>query len=250
MKKVSPLFKVIKKAVDIFYPNTELIGTEHLPDEPAIIVGNHAQMNGPIIGELYMPDNYYIWCAAQMMHLKDVPAYAFSDFWSEKPIYSRWFFKVLSYIIAPLSVLVFNNARTIPVYKDTRILTTFRATLEKLQQGNSIIIFPEQDKNFNNILYDFQDKFVDIARLYHNKTGKELKFVPMYIAPSLKKVYFGKSVSFSGKADIIDERARIRTSLMTTITEIATSLPVHTVVPYKNVPKKLYPKNKTEDKKN
>ena len=132
-KKVSPIYKVIKALVRLFYPKMEIVGTENLPDEPTIIVGNHTQMNGPIACELYFPGNRYIWCAGQMMHLKEVPAYAYQDFWSNKPKYIRWFYKLLSYIIAPLSVCVFNNANTIGVYRDNRIISTFKETVQKLQ---------------------------------------------------------------------------------------------------------------------
>ena len=82
-KKPSVLFKIIKWLVKVFYPKTSVEGSENLPDEPVIIVGNHCQMNGPIVGELYVPGEPYIWCAGEMMHLKDVPEYAFRDFWSQ-----------------------------------------------------------------------------------------------------------------------------------------------------------------------
>ena len=99
---------------------------ENLPDEPCAIIGNHTQLHGPIACELYFPDNYYTWCAGQMMKLKEVPEYAYTDFWSQKPKIIRPLFKLVSYIIPPLSVLIFNNARTIAVYRDNRILSTFR----------------------------------------------------------------------------------------------------------------------------
>ena len=46
-KKVSPAYRVIKWLVKTFYPVIEPVGTENLPEEPALIVGNHSQMNGP-----------------------------------------------------------------------------------------------------------------------------------------------------------------------------------------------------------
>lgn len=200
-------------------------------------------MNGPIACELYFPVHRYTWCAGQMMHLKEVPAYAYQDFWSEKPRSIRWFYKVLSYLIAPLSVCVFNNANTIPVYRDSGILSTFRMTLEQLQAGASIVIFPECSKPYNHILCSFQDKFIDIARLYYRKTGQALPFVPLYLAPALKTMYLGKPIYFCPDTPIAEERARICSYLMTEITKIACSLPRHTVVPYQNIPKKDYPTN-------
>ncbi len=221
---------------------------ENLPDEPVIIVGNHTQIHGPIACELYFPENYYTWCAGQMMKLEEVSEYAYTDFWSQKPKLIRPLFKIVSFLIAPLSVLIFNNARTIAVYKDNRILRTFKESITKLQDGNRVIIFPEHDKKYNNIIYDFQDGFVDVARLYYKRTGKEISFVPLYIAPKLKNMHLGKPIKFSAKTPIAEERRRICDYLMNEITDIAYGLPEHIVIPYRNIPKKYYPKNIKEKK--
>jgi hypothetical protein len=246
-RKTSILFKIIKWLVKVCYPKPRVEGAENLPDEPVIIVGNHAQMNGPIVGELYVPCEPYIWCAGEMMCLKDVPEYAFRDFWSLKPKWLHPFYKLLSYIIAPLSVCVFNNARTIGVYHDARILSTFKNTVKTLQEGNSVVIFPEHDQKHNHIVYDFQDRFIDIAKLYYKKTGKELSFVPMYIAPKLKKICLGKPIHFQAEEPMDTERRRICAYLMDEITAIAEALPEHTVVPYKNIPKKDRPSNRPKE---
>lgn len=244
------LFRFIKYLVRLFYPKMEVVGLENLPEESCAIVGNHTQMNGPIACELYFPDNCYTWCAGQMMKLKEVPKYAYTDFWSQKPKALRPVFKLISYVIAPLAVLVFNNARTIAVYRGTRVITTFSESIAKLQESNSIVVFPEQDKKHNHIVYEFQEGFVDIARLYYKRTGKKLSFVPLYIAPKLKKMYLGKPIEFSPDTPIAEERRRICDYLMKEITNIATGLPEHTVIPYRNIPKKYYPKNIYKEEKN
>lgn len=237
------LYRIIKWLVWLFYPKIEVVGVDNLPEEPVIVVGNHCQMNGPIISELYFPVERRTWCAGQMMHLKDVPSYAFQDFWSQKPRFLQPFYKLLSYIIAPLSVCVFNNAQTIGVYHDSRVLSTFKQTVKTLCDGKSVVIFPEHDVPYNHILCDFQDKFIDVARLYYKKTGKELAFVPMYIAPKLWKLYLGKPIRFQAGASMEQERSRICTYLKEEITAIAVSLPAHTVVLYRNLPGNKKPSN-------
>ncbi len=237
-KKISPLYKIIKALVRAFYPKMELSGLENVPEESVIVVGNHCQMHGPIVAELFYPGKRFTWCAGQMMELKEVPDYAYQDFWSNKPVGIRWFFRLLSYIIAPLSVCIFNNADTIPVYHDARLVKTFRRTMEKLDEGASVIIFPEHDVPYNHILSDFQDKFIDVARLYYRKTGRAICFVPMYISPALKKVCLGSPVRFCPDNSAPQERGRICKILMETITEMAESLPEHRVVPYNNIPRR------------
>ena len=250
MKKTKsrPIFLVIRWLVKLFYPRITVEGQENLPDEPCLIVANHSQMHGTIACELYFPGKSLTWCAGQMMHIKEVPAYAFQDFWSGKPKWQHPFWKALSYIIAPIAACVFNNADTIGVYRDSRIISTFKNTVKALQEGTNVVIFPECYEPYSNIVNSFQENFVDIAKLYYKRTGKELKFVPMYIAPNLKKMFIEKPISYDKDSNMQDEKHRICAYLMETITEKGRSLPAHTVVPYPNIPKKDYPKNKSEEK--
>ena len=114
-KKTSLIYRIIRFFVWLFSPKYRLFGTEKLPKEPCVIVGNHCQMFGPIAGELYMPGPHEIWCAGEMMHWNEVAAYAFEDFWSFKPRWTHGFFRLLSRLITPLSVCVFNNAHTVQI---------------------------------------------------------------------------------------------------------------------------------------
>lgn len=242
-KKPSHLYRLIRALVQLFYPKTAVKYLHEIPCEPVIYVANHAQMHGPIACELYLPGQHCTWCAGEMMQLKEVPDYAFQDFWSRKPRYSRWFFRLLSYIITPLSVVVFNNANTIGVYHDSRILSTFRQTVQQLQQGYSIVIFPEYDTRNNAIVNAFQDRFVDVAKLYYKRTGREVLFVPLYIAPKLGTMYVGEGVRFDAAQPLEQQRRCIAQTMSQRITTIARDLPAHRVVPYSNIPKRKYPTN-------
>lgn len=233
-------FRVIRSLIRLFYGKIEVVGADTLPKEHAIIVGNHSQLHGPLVGELFLSPDIHIWCAGQMMELRDVPAYAFSDFWSQKPKWTHPFYRVLSYLITPLSVCLFTNAKTVAVYHDSRVISTFKETVRLLSEQKNILIFPEKDEKLNNILYRFQENFVDVAKLYYKKTGVELTFYPLYVAPKLRKAFVGKGVRFDASADIAQERKRIVSYLTEEITSFARSLPRHTVIPYRNVPKKHY----------
>lgn len=245
--KSEPIYKIIKWLVKLFTPKMEVEGAENLPEEPCLIVANHSQMYGPIACELYFPGRRCTWCAGQMMHLKEVPAYAYEDFWSGKPKWQRPFWKLVSYIIAPISVCVFNNADTIGVYRDSRVISTFKNTVKALQEETHVVVFPECYTPYSNIVHSFQENFVDIAKLYRKRTGKTLQFVPMYIAPNLKKMFIEKPISYDYNNPAEEERTRICKYLMETITEKGRSLPLHRVVPYPNIPKKDYPSNKSEE---
>lgn len=239
-------YLALERLVHFCYPKVSVEGIENLPKGECVVVSNHCHMYGPILGELFFPGEPVLWCAHQMMELKEVPAYAFEDFWRTKPKCMHWFYKILSYIIAPIAVWVFNNGRSIAVYHDGRIISTFKKTVETLQEGKKVLIFPEWREPHNHIINRFQDKFIEVARTYYKKTGKELQFVPSYFAPKLGKIYIGKPVTFDSQKNAKEERAYIADYLMEEITKMAVALPEHVVVPYDNKPKKYYNTNKVE----
>ena len=237
------LYRLIYRIVWMVSPKYTLHGAEKLPEEPCVIIGNHCQMYGPIAAELYLPRPHHIWCIGEMTRRQEVPAYAFREFWSMKPGASHWFWRLMSHIIAPLAEFVFGHAHTIPVWHDARVVSTFRASMEKLKAGSDIVIFPERHEPYNGILWQFQEHFADLAKLYHRRTGTALCFVPMYTAPKLQSLHFGDPVRYNPEAPEEEERERICRAMMEAISDLATALPEHTVIPYVNIPKKQYPKN-------
>ena len=243
-KPTSFAYRVIRFGVWLFSPKLTTVGAENLPEGPCVIVGNHSQMYGPIAGELYVPGKHWVWCTGEMMHKEEVAAYAYRDFWSGKPKAVRWFYTLLSHLIVPLAVCVFNNAHTVGVYHDARLLTTFRESVQKLAAGDRLVIFPECYDEHNNIVHAFQDRFIDLGRMYYKQTGQALRFVPLYLAPRLKSMYFGQPIAFDPQAPLEEERKRVAEALMDAITNMALRLPEHTVVPYPNIPKGQYPKNR------
>lgn len=238
------LFKFTCFLVRCFYKKRVFEGMENLPDEPCIIIANHAQYHGPVTGQLYYPRKKLIWSTGEMVDIKEVADYTFTDFWSTKPKYIRWIYRLASYIIAPLCVYYFSRADTISVYKDARLRNTFKDTMDSLNEGNDVLIFPEGRNSYNHVVNDFQNKFVDVAVLYNKKYKKNVIFVPMYLAAKMKKCVFGKPIEYDPNIKIDEQRDIICTHLKEEITNVALSLPAHIVVPYDNIPKKLYRKSK------
>ncbi len=245
-KKTSRTYRVIRWLVQKCSPRYQIDGAERIPEESCVIVGNHCHMYGPIAAELYIPRRRAIWTAGEMMHRKEVAAYAFQDFWSAKPRAVRWFYRLLSHLIPPLSVCIFTNAHTIPVYHDARLITTMRASMDALEQGTSLVIFPEMPEPHNQVVWEFRERFIDLARMYHQRTGKALCFVPLYLSPALKRMRFGEPIRFRPEEPFAAERTRICQALMAEITRMAEALPPHRVVPYPNMPKRDYPMSREE----
>lgn len=125
-------FKVAKAITKIKYAKTKLIGVENIPEKNTIIVANHAKLNGPIIAELFMPKNCYIWANGQIVNSEDVPDYAMKDFFAFKKKWQLPIFRVAALILARILPCVMENARVIPVYRDVRFVSTLKKTIKML----------------------------------------------------------------------------------------------------------------------
>ena len=228
------MYVVIRFFVNIFYRKREFIGLENIKEEAVIIVGNHAQIHSPLVAELQFPFKRKTWCTGNIMTTKEFIKHAKTDFWVNKPKSIRWFYNILAYLIAPIGASVFKSAEVIAVYRDTRIVKTFKETIKELDMGNNIVIFPECEESYNHIVNEFQERFVDVAKLYYKHTGKCLSFVPMYNAVRLKKIVFGNPIVFNPNLEIEQSRKEICKYLKDEITNLAVELPSHEVVQFLN----------------
>lgn len=228
-------FRFWVRVVKIFYRKRTIEGIENLPDEPCVIVANHAQIHSPITFEGFFPGSRAIWCDSKMMEKAEIPNYAEEGFWpnatdKQKKRRRFWMKK-----IAGFAEYLLTTAHTIPVYRDMRVMKTFKLTEEALREGKNIIIFPENevtDEN-NPILDYFNLYFVDIAKIYYKKHGKILTFVPCYNCVELKRVVIGKNhVKYNPDIKMDEQREILCEALRKEITDIALSLPRHKVVPF------------------
>ena len=243
-KKKSKFYKFLKKIVRCFYGKRKFIQLENIPSSPSIIVGNHSQAHGPLVAELLFPLPKETWCIGEMMSRKEIPDYAMKDFFPYKKKSSLWFYKIISRLIARPFAFIFSNADCIGVYKDARVMSTFKQSISALKDGKHLIIYPECHTKYNEIINQFQLNFIDVARMYYKNTGVELDFVPMYIAPKLKTVVFGKPIKYDHTLPAEQQKLRVSEYLKEQITALAKSLPTHTVVPFDNIAKKDYSKSK------
>ena len=64
------------------------------------------------------------------------------------------------------------------------------------------------------------------------------------MAPALGVLTFGEPILYDPAAPGDDQRQRISNALMDAVTAMAEALPEHTVVPYPNLPKRAWTKNR------
>ncbi|MEG1924104.1 MAG: hypothetical protein RR307_06580, partial [Clostridia bacterium] len=220
----------IKKADFNLKENNINLELQNFSEEPAVFISNHSMAYSPIAFSLYFNKPQRTWIAAPMMDYKTAPKYAYEDFWGNKK--HKLYYKFLGFLSALMLVPLMRGEKGIAVYKDMRIKETFGESLETLNNGQNIIIFPEKRQKYSKFINELQDGFVDLAHIYYKQSGKYLKFYPCYTAPTINSINIGKPIIYNPLEDRRNERQIITNYLKTEITKIAESLPEHKIIPY------------------
>ena len=185
MSKKPLFFKMIEKIARVAFKKSEFYDVDKIPNEACFIISNHSQLFTPIGCQLDFPTSKVIWSTGEVASTKEFPKYAQTVFWGNKKKSVKWLYKILSYILAPIFSYVIRHADTLPVYRDARMLSTFKYTVETIHNGTNVIILPESPVEYNHIVNEFNDKFIDAARFYYTKYKKELYFGEV----TLNKIY-------------------------------------------------------------
>lgn len=178
------LFNVLSRVAYPFLPVKKAEFAEPIGDEPVIFLANHMGAVGPIYMAATFPlrDNVAIWCNEGMMDEKLTVDYVRHDWWWKPesklaPLYSA----TIPYIARAIVPKVLRSAPTIPVYRDTRVMTTMRQSLKALREGKHIVIFPELPDGFDSHAEQLQMGWLNLVTMYERATGKDIRMIPIHI---------------------------------------------------------------------
>jgi len=92
--------------------------------------------------------------------------------------------------------MMYKMARVIPSFRDMRSIRTMKESFSALDQGYSILIYPEDlEHMYNNVYVKFLPGFVLLAKLYYDKTGTDMPVVPCYFSAQFNRIIMGKPIS-------------------------------------------------------
>ena len=198
-----------------------------------VLVCNHGELYGPIVTNLYVPISFRPWAISNMMEKDVIVRYIYDN----TLVRQKWlpgFLKMpLTRFICPICLWVFNSLEAIPVYRNNprELMKTFRLTVEAMQAGDNILVFPErgeaeapgQKGYVSEGVGDLFTGFAMIAPAYYAKTHKRAVFLPLYASRQLRTITFGKSVQYNPDAPATDEKLRIVRTLQERMEEMYTA---------------------------
>ena len=112
-----------------------------------------------------------------------------------------------------------------PVYRDSplKLRETFRITMEAMEAGDNILIFPENPENKypSEGIGELSPGFVMLADIYWKKKAKRLRMLPMYTDKNRRLITFGNIIEYNPENNLKDETQRIVSETTAQIRSIA-----------------------------
>ncbi len=219
-----PIFDLVRRGIKKSMGHLELLGTENIPNEPCIVVPNHAGAYGPMSVLAYYTRPNRPFVISNMCKLKTAPAFARMDFLDPKGTVGRIVARIASYPIALILQGVFKGAEAIPSYFDHRSMVTLNKANCALAEGMDLIVFPEERVYFSPYVEQYQKGFIAIARKYYLSTKKCIKFIPAFTSASKKKMKYGEPIAFDPSKSFRENSEEIRLYLQNTANQMAIEL--------------------------
>lgn len=208
-------YRGLKKIMKIKYKRPQFVYLGEKPKESSIILSNHEGTLAPMSLELYADFPIRFWGAYEMNSgLRKLYAYQSKVYYHQKKHWNLTLARTFCLIASPLTNLFYKGLNLISTYKDARLKTTLKESLTAIQQGDNIVIFPENSEDgYLPQLKGFFTGFVLLA----NKCEKENIDVPIFVSYYNKKenkYIFDKPILFSELKEKYTTREEIANYLL------------------------------------
>ncbi|MBR6211723.1 MAG: 1-acyl-sn-glycerol-3-phosphate acyltransferase [Bacteroidales bacterium] len=213
----SRLTRFIAAVLRPFY-GRKVSGTENIsPSEPAVFVCNHGRISGPVTAVLHLPVRVRPWINACMLDRGEATSTMMNTFRDKMTFLGPGLKRKLLYGLSGPICHVLNSFGPVPVHKGDprKSLETIILGVEALERGENLLIFPEKpgDRYDEESYKEFNSGFAALGRAYCKRTGRNLKFYPVFSDSASRKFIIGKSVSYDPDNGSREEKMRITAEL-------------------------------------
>ena len=164
----------------------------------ALIISNHEGTEAPMSLEMYCDAPFRMWGAGEMNSgLKALYKYQTQVYYHEKKHWNLHWARLFCLLASPLTNLFYKGLNLISTYRDGRFMNTIRESVKSIQNGESIVIFPEDSQNgYLEKLEGFHPGFVALAEVCRKK-GMDLKIYVTYYRKKDRLYIVDKPVLYS-----------------------------------------------------
>lgn len=179
-------FRFLKCIMRLFIGKTKFTYLGEEIKENGIILSNHEGTKAPLAMELYSDLPLRFWGAYEMNSgLVKLYKYQTRIYYHEKKHWNLHLARLFCLIASPLTNIFYKGLNLISTYRDTRFRKTLKESLDSLEKGYNVVIFPEvSDKGYLKELEGFHNGFILLLEQCQKKNIN----VPIYVT------YFKKDI--------------------------------------------------------
>lgn len=166
--------------------------------EGGVILSNHEGTDAPLSLEMYSGKKLTMWGAWEMNSgLVSMYKYQTRVYYHEKKHWNLHLARLFCLIASPLTNLFYKGLGLISTYRDGRFLRTIRESVQAIEKGENIVIFPEDSaKGYLPELEGFYAGFATFAEACLRK-GIDLPIFVAYFKKKEKQYIIDKPVRYS-----------------------------------------------------
>lgn len=114
---------------------------------------------------------------------------------------------LLATFLTPIMALFYKGMKIIPTYPDQRLLATINTSIDELQAGTSILIYPENSSDgYKEVITELYGGFYSLAKCYNQRTGNDINIVNMYYDRKSNTVIVGEPKSYCSLEQQFEKR--------------------------------------------
>ncbi len=206
-------FRIIRRIIKIFAPMRKVDSLEKL-DGPCVILCRHRNMRGPVYSIVHWAGPARPWVFWPFLQKESFYDQMYGYTFTKRLGYPDWLAKFGAWLLSNTVPALIQSLGGIPVYRnDSRIRETFRFSMEQLEAGRHIMIYPDVDYTSNEDVGAVYEGFFMLERMYFRKTGRHLPFVPVHLDTHKRTMHFGTPVTFTN-ANFNDEKERVKNEIL------------------------------------
>lgn len=191
-------FKGLKCIMRPFYKKPAFIYLGEKVSHGGVILSNHEGTYAPMAWEIFSKLPIRMWGAHEMNSgLIKLYKYQTRIYYHEKKHWNLHLARLFCLIASPLTNLFYKGLNLISTYHDARLRHTFSESIETIQHGDNIVIYPEvSDKGYLAELEGFHAGFVSFAKICQAK-GFDLPVFVSYYRKNDRVYIIDKPIMFS-----------------------------------------------------
>ena len=197
-KKKHPIFNRVKSILRIFKKEHKVIYLGNKVEESSIVLCNHVGASGPLSWELYPQFPFRFWGTFEMnSDFKTMYKYLSKIYFHQKKHWPLWLSRVFCVIATPVMKGMYKGLEVISTYSDMRLKTTISTSVEIIEEGHNIVIFPEDSSHgYFEKMTKFFPGFLLLAKTCYKK-GIDIPIYVAYYNKGKKKIVIDEPIKYS-----------------------------------------------------